>query len=834
MSELERYALAITADPDYYDDPARTDDEPFEVAGMKLPAGWSRGRHGLWVSFAPPGELPAQGWKIHVSARWHEAEKTIRDVLAYCVAHAVAVKFLRSEFAVRLTNGKYAPRSSSGKVLTLYPADDSALEEVLRDLGELLAGREGPYVLSDLRVGSGPVFVRFGGFADRTMLDRDGRRVPAIEAPDGRLVPDVRQPVFTPPNWAAVPAFLEPLIERFERDAAKPLPFEITGVLHFSNGGGVYRGKLVKGPEVVLKEARPHAGVDHLGQDAVIRLHREREVLIRLRDKGFVPALHEHLVVGEHYFLALEHVEGATLYQELSLRNPLLRPQADKAQRTAYLAWLVPILEELSRILDELHDRGIAFGDVHPQNVILRPDGRLCLIDFEAATDLGCESGSPMAAPGFRPPPGMKPGAADWYSFGCLALFAFLPLTSIMELDRTRSVPLLAAVGEEFPAAKGLVARVGKTLSLDGSETSPVVPERWGSRTARSIVDAVLDSASPERDDRLYPGDAMQLPGDGLGLAHGAAGVLYALSAASYDVPAEHVSWLERRALANHAGAPGLLHGQIGIALAAAHLGKVDTAREILARNRTAESELVAAHYAGGLAGLVLAKVELGELLGDRLLEQALVHGHDLRGLVTGKPARVAPPDAPGLSRGYAGISLALCRLYDLTHDRLWLDAAQEALLRDLARCTADDTGAWYVDDGRRLLPYLADGGAGVALAADAILRHREDPALAVSRDALRRGCAVPAWSAHVGLFGGRAGLVAYSRRVEELPTLLRHAIVTGNGGIAFAGDQLLRLSMDLATGAAGVLLGASAAQTGGPVLPGLGWCAGQADRSPV
>ncbi len=49
---------------------------------------------------------------------------------------------------------------------------------------------------------------------------------------------------------------------------------------------------------------------------------------------------------------------------------------------------------------------------------------------------------------------------------------------------------------------------------------------------AADMVRAIRASATPDRGDRLFPGDIDQfrVTGGGLGLAHGAAGVLYALS----------------------------------------------------------------------------------------------------------------------------------------------------------------------------------------------------------------------------------------------------------------------------------------------------------------
>jgi hypothetical protein len=62
---------------------------------------------------------------------------------------------------------------------------------------------------------------------------------------------------------------------------------------------------------------------------------------------------------------------------------------------------------------------------------------------------------------------------------------------------------------------------------------------------------------------------------------------------------------------------------------------------------------------------------------------------------------------------------------------------------------------------------------------------------------------------------------------LDQLNRLSWHALPLADG-IAFPGDQLLRLSMDLATGSAGVLLAIGAAQHDQPVhlplLPGAGW----------
>ncbi len=82
------------------------------------------------------------------------------------------------------------------------------------------------------------------------------------------------------------------------------------------------------------------------------------------------------------------------------------------------------------------------------------------------------------------------------------------------------------------------------------------------------------------------------------------------------------------------------------------------------------------------------------------------------------------------------------------------------------------------------------------------------------------------------GLFNGRAGMILYlashdrhdSYVTAHVRRLVWHA-VNYRDGLAFPGEMLLRLSMDLGTGTAGVLLGVGAALAPGkaPTLPFLG-----------
>ena len=107
---------------------------------------------------------------------------------------------------------------------------------MLTELGEVLDGSAGPYVLSDLRWRNGPLYVRYGGFVERYCLSETGSVERAMMDPQGRWVPDRRSPTFRYPDWVLLPAFLEPHLAARNSVKVDGLPYRIERALHFSNG----------------------------------------------------------------------------------------------------------------------------------------------------------------------------------------------------------------------------------------------------------------------------------------------------------------------------------------------------------------------------------------------------------------------------------------------------------------------------------------------------------------------------------------------------------------------------------------------------------------------
>lgn len=116
-----------------------------------------------------------------------------------------------------------------------------------------------------------------------------------------------------------------------------------------------------------------------------------------------------------------------------------------------------------------------------------------------------------------------------------------------------------------------------------------------------------------------------------------------------------------------------------------------------------------------------------------------------------------------------------------LASDEQWLDVVERAVARDLEECVDIRGDTLQVRDphGRRTLPYLVVGSAGVLVAVARLAEHRPTPAWLSTIRMLARACASEI-VVQPGLMLGRAGLLlalAHPRDLVDLPprVITRH-----------------------------------------------------------
>ncbi|MGB8946814.1 MAG: class III lanthionine synthetase LanKC, partial [Streptomyces sp.] len=530
----KRYEVYCLADRHFYETPDRLsvgkNAPEFETAGRPVPQGWRSAREGDWLTFVPLADdgharpAPQQGWKIHVSATLGNADRIAAAVREYCVPRTVPFKFIAGPHLLHLRNSKYAGRDGSGKFATLYPSDEQQLHAILNELGKALEGYEGPYILTDLRWQEGPLYVRYGAFTRRMCVNERSSLVPAVEDDQGRLVPDSRDPAFKVPEWVTLPPFLEEQLTARNNTTVGDLPYRMEKALHFSNGGGVYAGTDTRdGRKVVLKEGRPHAGLASDGADAVARLERERGALEKLAGLGVAPEVRDWFELGGHRFLVMDFLEGSTLNSFFAERHPLLVSEPDPDAVASYTAWALRMHRAVEEAVAAVHERGVVFNDLHMFNIMVAPDEQsVSLLDFEAATRVGEGGRQVVAHPGFIAPADREGVDVDRYALACLRLALFLPITTLLAVDRGKAAHLAAVIAEQFPdiprefldEAVAEIERGGQDQARGTGAAKPVTGQAaplvdvadWP-YSRDSMVKAILASATPERDDRLFPGD---------------------------------------------------------------------------------------------------------------------------------------------------------------------------------------------------------------------------------------------------------------------------------------------------------------------------------------
>lgn len=826
-----RYLAFSGPDPDFYDVPWSSEAEISDL-GLppdRLPPAWQQVRSGPWLVYRGPGPIPESGWKVHVCARPERAAGVVDKALDACLSLGVQAKCLASTALVRSTQAKYADRASSGKVVTAYPVDEESLGRLLAVLAEALEGEPGARILGDIPVPGAPVSVRFGAFLGLWTNGPDGRPRPGMVAA-GRVHPDLR-----PPHGAvaAAPAPLPRSVQELAdaasvSDERDRLDVSEVRLLHRSNSGGVFRARWGDRGLVVLKEARHHTGFDAGGADAVTRLRHEHRALLRLSGSGAAPEPVDYLTRGQSDFLVMEWIDGTTAAALLATTHPGVMPGGAAANSSEYRDWMEGFLTRTARAVAAAHACAIVHQDLHPGNLIDTGE-RVVMVDLESSSIDGTAVSQGVRSAVFAVP-GADGMAADEAALRRLETALVSPVAVVLA-RRPRLEEDLLAVGRADLQAGGRMVAV------------PAPAPQTRTSTER-ILAGLRVAATPERPDRLFPGDVAQFraPGACLGLLHGAAGVLLALQSVGADIPQRWHAWLADRAPANTAPR-GLGDGLDGVAMALAQLGHEDLALRLsrgfgpshpAPAGRPWSALTTAPWWASGRSGLAVAAAELAARLGeDPLWEQAEAHA---RSAISAVEAHEQPPGyRPGLLAGWAGVALGLLRVAHLVPDTgdtgladACVDAARRAVERESEAATRVGTGL-LARDGHRLMPYLGVGTAALGYAAQALAEQAPAasfPGL-VGDVAETLRCPVVL---QAGLLNGRAGnLLVLERLAPGDPAVAGHRARLGwhalpgpetrwrrehNGADFMLGDQNLRCSADLGSGAAGVLLSLDCAAT--------------------
>lgn len=193
----------------------------------------------------------------------------------------------------------------------------------------------------------------------------------------------------------------------------------LTVIRHLASGGlsSLYLCQLDGKKLVVLKESViPEDSAENLKEKAAEMFKREVALLLALDHPGIVRVL-DSFIENERNYTLLEYVDGSDLRQLVQQNGPRSESQV--------LEWAIAIASTLKYLHER--EKPIIHRDLTPDNIVLRNDGQIIIVDFGAANEfIGNATGTFVGKHAFVAPEQLRGKAtvqSDIYAFGCTLFF---------------------------------------------------------------------------------------------------------------------------------------------------------------------------------------------------------------------------------------------------------------------------------------------------------------------------------------------------------------------------------------------------------------------------
>ena len=157
--------------------------------------------------------------------------------------------------------------------------------------------------------------------------------------------------------------------------------YEIQNQIGAGGGGIVYLGRHLRLNEKIVLKA------DKRSLNTKMELLRREVDMLKNLSHTYIPQVYDFVEEDGVFYTIMAYIEGESLDQVLK--------RSQKIKQSQIIQWACELLEALNY----LHTRppyGIIHGDIKPANIMLRPDGNICLIDYNIALALG-ENGAVKA-----------------------------------------------------------------------------------------------------------------------------------------------------------------------------------------------------------------------------------------------------------------------------------------------------------------------------------------------------------------------------------------------------------------------------------------------------
>ncbi len=274
--------------------------------------------------------------------------------------------------------------------------------------------------------------------------------------------------------------------------------YRIVSLLGQGGMGAVYRAwDLRLEIPLALKEMVPQPDLEREELEELQAQFKREAAVVAKFDHPNLVNVSDFFEENENVYLVMSFVEGENLQEYISRSGAL--------PETQVAAWGDQLLDALAYI----HDQGIIHRDIKPQNVILRPDGQLVLVDFglvklwnpnDPRTRSVIKS---MGTPGYAPPEQYDPTRghtdprSDLYSLGATLYHALTGKVPPSATERVVNPESLHAVRQFNPSISPHI----ESALLRAMELRPV--DRF--QNAQEMRRALQDAPAPQPTTAVAP-----------------------------------------------------------------------------------------------------------------------------------------------------------------------------------------------------------------------------------------------------------------------------------------------------------------------------------------
>ncbi|WP_437756677.1 serine/threonine protein kinase [Sorangium sp. So ce1389] len=224
--------------------------------------------------------------------------------------------------------------------------------------------------------------------------------------------------------------------------------FKILSMLATGGMGTIYRGEQIPlGRPVAIKVLIPNQASRQLDPNFHKRFFLEASILARLQHPNIVTVFDYGRIEAddqERYFMAMEFLEGETLFRRVRRQGRLPPPEAMRIAR------------QIARGLREAHKHGVVHRDLKPSNIMLvsneDSEEAVKILDFGLVKQLGDDSeeltqqGAFLGSPRFMSPEQISHGKVDLrtdiYSLGVIL---YQMLCGKVPFESEKSIQILMA-----------------------------------------------------------------------------------------------------------------------------------------------------------------------------------------------------------------------------------------------------------------------------------------------------------------------------------------------------------------------------------------------------